>query len=165
VLLQFHHPAQSVRSLLFGAAWIILIAAARAGTAEASSPRPEVIAARDAWRLAEALTAAKPDHEILLGRGGSMLPLYPDGTVLVVQRLPMAELRAGMTVVFIGDRGRPVAHALVEKTFFGWLAKGLNNAEADRTRVRTDNYLGTVVRAFTPVIGIAPALESAASGQ
>jgi hypothetical protein len=164
VLFPFHHPVRSAPSVLFAAVWIALIAAARAGT-EASSPRPEVVAAREAWRLAETLTATKPDCEILLGRGGSMLPLYPDGTVLVVQRRPMVELRAGMTVVFIGDRGRPVAHTLVEKTFLGWLAKGLNNAEPDRTRVRTDNYLGTVVRAFTPVIGLASPVESAVAGQ
>ena len=84
-----------------------------------------------------------------------MLPLYPDGTVLLLRRQPLAELRPGMTVVFIGDRGRPVAHVLVEKTSRGWQAKGLNNAAADRTLVRTNNYLGAVVRAFTPVIGVA----------
>lgn len=84
-----------------------------------------------------------------------MLPLYPDGTVLVVQRLPMTQLQAGMTVVFIADSGRPIAHALVKKTSRGWLAKGLSNAGVDLTVVRMENYLGTVVRAFTPVVGLA----------
>ena len=95
----------------------------------------------------------------MVGSGGSMLPLYPDRTVLLVQRVPLEDLEVGMTVVFIGDSGRPVAHTLVEKTSRGWFAQGLANAERDRTLVRVRNYLGAVVRAFTPVVGTA-ALES-----
>lgn len=75
-----------------------------------------------------------------------------------------------MTVVFIGDRGRPVAHLLVKKTDQGWLAKGLANPEADRTLVRAQNYLGTVVRAFCPLMGTTAvtavaATEAVAGGQ
>jgi len=130
----------------------LLVTTVRATTQGVESPRPERIAAREAWRLAESLAASHPDFEVVVGRGGSMLPLYPDGTVLVLQRLPLESLQRGMTVVFIGDNGRPVAHLLVEKTWRGWIAKGLNNSEADNTRVRTKNYLGAVVRAFTPVL-------------
>ena len=98
----------------------------------------------------------------MVGSGGSMLPLYPDRTVLLVQRVPLEDLEVGMTVVFIGDSGRPVAHTLVEKTSRGWIAQGLANAERDQTLVRVRNYLGAVVRAFTPVIGLA-AMELRAS--
>ena len=122
------------------------------------SPRPERVAPREAWRLAESLTANKPACEVMVGSGGSMLPLYPDRTVLVVERLPIGELKRGMTVVFIGDRGRPVAHTLIEKTWRGWVAQGLANGERDRTLVRERNYVGAVVRAFTPV------MESSAGG-
>ena len=97
-----------------------------------------------------------------------MLPLYPDLTVLIVQRLPMSELRAGMTVVFVGDRGRPVAHTLVKKTFRGWMAKGLANSEADTTLVKVPNYLGTVIKAFTPVLGmsaVVPGSDATAHAQ
>ena len=150
---------------MLGAVWTaLIILPSRAGTLDANSPAPERVAARDAWRFAESFAAGAPDCEVLVGRGGSMLPLYPDGTVLLVRRMALPELQRGMTVVFIGDRGRPVAHTLVEKTFRGWLAKGLNNAEPDRTLVRTRNYLGTVVRAFTPVVGLAAGAE-AAGGQ
>jgi hypothetical protein len=55
-----------------------------------------------------------------------------------------------MTVVFIGDRGRPVAHTLIENTASGWRAIGLGNREPDRTRVRFGNLLGVVVRAYAP---------------
>jgi hypothetical protein len=114
------------------------------------SPFPEVAQSGDAWRQAEAFAAAAPGCEVLIGSGDSMLPLYHDRTVLVVRRFAMSELRAGMTVIFTGSEGRMVAHTLVAKTSGGWIARGLGNAEADRTRVRVDNYLGTVIKAFAP---------------
>lgn len=116
-----------------------------------NSPRPERVAAADAWRVAEACAASIPGGEVMLGQGDSMQPLYPDRTLIVVQRLAMADLRPGMTVVFIGDSGHPVAHVLVAKSSRGWTAKGAGNSYLDQTTVRTRNYLGTVVRAFLPV--------------
>ena len=89
----------------------------------------------------------------MVGRGNSMLPLYHDQTVLVVQSVSMPELQAGMTVVFIGDQGHPVAHTLLEKTPSGWWAIGMGNREADRTRVRFSNLIGVVVRAYAPAAG------------
>ena len=103
-----------------------------------------------AWRLAEKFADANARCEVMLGRGDSMLPLYRDQTVLVVRSVPMGDLRQGMTVVFIGDHGRPVAHTLLEKTAAGWVAIGLGNREPDRTRVRFGNLLGVVVRAYAP---------------
>lgn len=129
------------------------------------SPRASVVAPAEAWRLAENFAAALPDAEILIGRGDSMLPLYPDRTVLVVQRMAMESLRAGMTVVFIGDLGRPVAHVLVRKGREGWIAQGVNNRQTDRTTVRSRNYIGTVVRAYAPDASLAntrPALTAPA---
>ena len=105
------------------------------------------------WREAEAYAAARTDCEVLVGRGDSMLPLFRDRTVIVVRRTPLGELRAGMTVVFLGDQGRPVAHVLVARSAGGWIAKGLANAEVDRTRVSRRNYVGQVVRAYVPDSG------------
>ena len=104
----------------------------------------------EAWKLAESYAATIPAGDVMVGSGDSMMPLYPDRTVIVVQRMPMAELRSGMTVVFIGDRGLPVAHTLVNRTSRGWTVKGLANDYLDRTLVRSFNYLGTVVRAYLP---------------
>lgn len=56
------------------------------------SPRVEPVAARDAWRLAEVFTAGGPECDVVVGSGGSMLPLYPDHTVLLIRRLPVADL-------------------------------------------------------------------------
>lgn len=118
----------------------------------AFSPAAEEVSPREAWRLAEAYARAHPGCEVLVGSGTSMLPLYPDKTVLVVAHVAMSQLRRGMTVIFIGDSGRPVAHLLVEKTPRGWRTRGAGNDEEDRTRVRSDNYIGTVVKAYTPTV-------------
>jgi hypothetical protein len=104
----------------------------------------------EVWRQAEALAATLPGGDVMVGRGDSMLPVFPDRTVIVVQRVSMEVLRSGMTVVFVGDRGLPVAHRLVARTARGWLAKGVANDYHDRTLVRAENYLGTVVRAYVP---------------
>ena len=115
--MKFQHlrDVKSIRSLGLAAAVLAGAGvAAHAGTREptiassspvlVSSPAPERMAAREAWRFAEAFTAAHSDCDVMVGSGGSMRPLYPDHTMLIVRRLPMAELRCGMTVVFIGDR-------------------------------------------------------------
>ena len=148
----------------FGCATQSRAIARRVVTTE-NSPVAEVVTMREAWALAEAFVASHPRSGILVGSGDSMLPLYPDRTVLVVQPVEMSELQRGMTVVFIGDKGRPVAHALIEKTPRGWLAMGAGNREPDDTRVQFRNYIGTVVRAFVPNPGLASgALRVPAAG-
>ena len=106
----------------------------------------------DAWRLAECYAADHPGCEVFVGRGDSMLPLYRDRTVLVVHTVAMKDLRPGMAVVFTGDRGRLVAHTLLEKTLTGWRAIGVGNREEDRTRVRRDNLVGVVVKAYATAL-------------
>ena len=131
----------------------------------AHSPLPECRPLLEAWRFAESYAATIPHGDVMVGRGDSMLPLYPDRTVIVVQRLPMDQLRPGMTVVFVGVQGRPVAHTLVAKTAHGWTAKGMANDYIDLTRVGEQNYLGTVIRAFKPMTDESAARRSlAASG-
>ena len=121
------------------------------------SPVAEMVAPREAWRRAEVFAAERSDCEVLVGSGDSMQPLYTDRTVLVVRRVKVANLERGMTAVFVGDRGRLVAHALVERTERGWRAAGLGNEEPDRTLVRRENLVGVVVKAFQPVALVARA--------
>jgi hypothetical protein len=120
--------------------------------AEDSPPIESVAAVLDGWRRAEAYAATHPGCEVFVGRGDSMLPLYRDRTVLVVRTVRMQELRAGMTVVFTGDRGNLVAHTLLENTLTGWRTIGVGNREADRTRVRHGNLVGVVVKAYAPAL-------------
>lgn len=116
-----------------------------------SSPQPQTVPTLlDGWRLAERYAADHACCEVFVGQGDSMLPLYRDHTVLVVEAVPMSELQAGMTAVFTGDHGRLVAHTLLEKTPRGWSAIGLGNREPDRTCVNRHNLVGVVVKAFAP---------------
>lgn len=131
--------------------------------ATALSPVAELVAPRDAWRLAEAYAREHPGSDVLVGRGDSMLPLYRDGTVLVVQPIATSELRRSMTAVFIGDHGLPVAHLLTEKTARGWQAIGLGNHDRDLTIVSYDNLIGVVVKAYAPLTRTAQLAVSADS--
>jgi len=116
----------------------------------AMTPTAEVVQPLDALHLAEQYVADHPGTEYMIGSGESMMPVYKDHTVIITQRISVSELKPGMTVVFVGDRGFPVAHALVAKSADGWIAMGVGNAECDQTRVREDNYLGAVVKAYEP---------------
>lgn len=108
----------------------------------------EVSSLTQAWRIAEKFVASHESCEVFVGRGNSMLPVYRDQTVLVVQKMPVAELQPGMTVVFRGDHGQLVAHQLLERTSEGWRAMGAGNREADLTPVTRVNLMGVVVRAY-----------------
>lgn len=116
----------------------------------AMSPGAEVVQPFEAMVLGRKYVAEHPGTEFLVGSGNSMLPLYKDHTVIVTRRIAVSELRAGMTAVYLGDAGRPVAHVLVARTRDGWVAMGVGNAECDATPVTEDNLLGVVVRAFEP---------------
>jgi hypothetical protein len=114
------------------------------------SPQPVLMGAFEPLHRAEAYVKAHPGSDYVVGSGDSMLPLYRDHTVLVIEPTPLSELKRGMTVVFVGDNGFPVAHTLVRQTRKGWVAMGLGNQEADDRLVRADNYIGTVIAAYEP---------------
>jgi len=116
----------------------------------AFSPVPVVVRSFEAIHLGLAYAASHSGTRIFVGSGGSMLPLYRDQTVVVTQRISMADLRAGMTVAYVGESGRPVAHVLVKKTFGGWVAMGFGNKASDSALVTRDNLIGVVVKAFEP---------------
>ncbi len=116
----------------------------------AMSPAADVVAPFDAIRLGKKYVAEHAGTDFLVGSGDSMLPLYRDHTVVVTQRIAMSDLRPGMTAVYIGDSGRPVAHVLVKNTSEGWIVMGVGNAACDTTTVTGGNLVGIVVKAFEP---------------
>jgi hypothetical protein len=149
----------SVRKLALAAVALVWSATALSAAGIVSrlprvtSPSAEsVTALLDGWRRAEAYANAHPGCEVFVGRGDSMLPLYRDGTVLVVRSIPMSALSPGMTVVFTGDRGALVAHTLMEKTLSGWRVMGVGNREPDRTRVNRRNLVGVVIKAYATAL-------------
>ena len=112
------------------------------------SPAPITAPLTTAWKQAERYAASHPNAEVFLGRGNSMLPLYPDRTILVVERQAMAEWKPGMSVAFEGSRGAIVVHVLVEPLPKSWITAGLGNLRVDNSLVNEGNYLGTVIRAY-----------------
>lgn len=123
------------------------------------SPQVRLLPAEVAWSEARAFAARTEDAVVLAGKGNSMNPLYPDGTVLVVARKPFSSLVRGMTVVYRNRQNRSVAHVLVAKTGDGWRVTGLNNRKHDGEGVHADNLVGVVVAAFRPVAGRTVALQ------
>ncbi|HWA10492.1 MAG TPA: S24/S26 family peptidase [Opitutaceae bacterium] len=99
---------------------------------------------RELWHDAELLAAREPGRDVLLGAGESMAPVYGDGSVLVIRPMAYAELRAGMTVVYLNREGRRIAHRLWRQEENGWRARGLNNAEPDTELVTAENLVGVV---------------------
>jgi hypothetical protein len=116
----------------------------------AMSPAAKVVHPFEAIRLGKDYVASHPGTDFMVGSGDSMLPLYKDHTVVITQRIVMSNLRSGMTVAYMGDSGRPVAHVLVKKTLGGWVTKGVGNAKCDSSLVTRDNLIGVVVKAFEP---------------
>jgi len=98
---------------------------------------------RDAHRL-----AAKIGASVVRVEGGSMLPYFGDGSVLVVRVSNLESLRAGAVVVYRNARGETVAHRLETRVAGGWRVRGANNRTADSTVVTAENFLGSVYATF-----------------
>ncbi len=116
----------------------------------AMSPQAERVQPFEATELARKYVAEHADTGYLVGSGDSMLPLYRDHTVVVTRQVALADLKAGMTAVYVGESGRPVAHVLVARTSDGWIAQGVGNAFCDATPVTQENLIGVVVKAYEP---------------
>jgi hypothetical protein len=116
----------------------------------ANSPAARLVGPLELYRVVKEYVAEHPGTDYMVGSGDSMRPLYKDHTVVITERVPISELKEGMTAVFLGDSGFPVANVLVKKTRERWMAKGLANPRCDARRVRDDNYLATVVEVYEP---------------
>jgi hypothetical protein len=118
--------------------------------ASESEPAPTIeVTRKEAWRDAELITGLGRDRFTLIGSGTSMLPVYGEDTVLVVVKIDFAELRPGMQVAYMTQRGSRVVHVLVGQEAGGWRVKGLNNEAEDRERVTPYNLVGVVYASFT----------------
>ncbi len=117
---------------------------------EANSPRAQRVAPLDAYILADQFAKANVGTDYMVGTGESMMPLYRDHSVLIVRFDPISTLRPGMTVVFVDERGKRVAHALVRQQGRGWITKGIGNSACDMVGVTEANYVGVVVKVFEP---------------
>ena len=116
-----------------------------------NSPRPIAVARQEAWRCAEQVAARHDGSFVVRGDGLSMAPLYPSGTVLVIERVSYDKLKRGATVIYRNKEGQPIAHLLVAQSRNGWRAAGLGNEDIDDEFVGPENLLGIVTSAYTPV--------------
>jgi len=116
-----------------------------------NSPPPIAVARREAWKHAEQMAAQHDGSFVVRGDGASMAPLYPSGTVLVISRVSFDQLQRGATVIYRNHEGRPIAHVLVSLSRKGWRTAGLNNPHLDEESVSSENLLGVVLSAYTPV--------------
>jgi hypothetical protein len=119
--------------------------------------------------LANRLSKIAPRSTVLVGHGNSMLPLYPDGTILVVQEIAWRNLTPGMSVVYGADVNNPynlVCHVIEERASEReWSVRGLGNAEPDRILVTPENYIGVVIAALRLRDGTQPIAMSASVSQ
>lgn len=130
---------------------LLMVAGCAAPVLHTQLSPPVAVVTQNPWKEAEAVARFVPNSSTVIGHGESMMPLYPPGTVLVLQRLLWENLRPGMTVIYSRNPDNPyymVAHALLAREHDEWVAQGLANREPDRTLVTRDNYVGTVVAAF-----------------
>jgi len=90
----------------------------------------------------------------VIGSGESMQPVYGENTILVISKIPFDELKTGMTIAYMNQRGHQVVHQLVVKEAAGWRVQGVNNEVEDRERVTRDNLIGVVYAslAYNPAL-------------
>jgi phage repressor protein C with HTH and peptisase S24 domain len=114
------------------------------------SPVTTIATPYQAVEFARQYVREHPASDFAIGIGDSMLPLYQDHDVIILERPALSELKLGQTVVFMGGNGVPVAHLLVNHTARGWSTMGMNNSTPDAERLSEDSYVGVVVRAYHP---------------
>jgi hypothetical protein len=125
---------------------LFLLAGCASESAEpaAKTPPSADVAKLQAWRDAEMLANRAEGRSAAAGAGNSMLPIYGDNTMLVINAVPYDTLRPGMTVAYHNARGHEVVHKLIGKEANGWRVAGLNNEKADAELVTPQNLIGVV---------------------
>jgi len=116
-------------------------------------PEPAVapstdVKADDAWRDAKLVAGREAGRTPAAGAGSSMQPVYGDNTMLVISPIEYDQLRPGMTVAYVNQRGGRVVHRLVQKLADGWQVIGLNNDRVDDDVVTRKNLLGVIYASF-----------------
>lgn len=74
--------------LAFALAWLCLFPGCQEPAVLHTKLSPPVaLVTDDPWQAAAAVAAKVPESSVVIGHGSSMYPLYPEGTVLVLQQL------------------------------------------------------------------------------
>lgn len=143
----------AIRGILTGLTVMICAGCASGPSDPADKATPASDVGRmQAWRDAEAVVAMGKGRLSAIGAGESMLPVYGEGTVLVLSKIDFEALKSGMQVAYVNDAGRQVVHVLVsfDERTGDWRVRGLNNENDDRSRVTRANIVGVVYVSFAP---------------
>jgi hypothetical protein len=73
-----------------------------------------------------------------------MLPQIDHDSLLLVANTDFDKLTEGMLVIYRDHDGDFVSHRLIQRTSDGWVAKGINNNQADPGLVTRENLQGVV---------------------
>ena len=136
---------------------VLMILAISAGAClgsgqEGALSLPYKKAIRDAEKVAE----LSESWRVMRGAGNSMLPLYGENSVLLVEMTDFEYLGAGMIAVYRDTNGDLVAHQVRGRARDGWITQGINNRREDPSPVTTLNFVGTL-------FGVLNASEGASS--
>lgn len=146
-------PVQALPRLLFsilrGLSWLaglFFLAGCSSNLTEPAGKTPPSadVSKLQAWNDAEMLAQRGDGRSAAAGAGTSMLPIYGDNTMLVINAVPYDSLKPGMIVAYRNSFGFEVVHKLIGKQTHGWRVEGLNNEEADRELVTPENLVGVV---------------------
>ena len=155
-VLRHARPRRIMVRALWGAGLVAMGGCRDLCTPDTTWSPPVALVTQQAWKEAAMVAEKVPSSMVVIGRGGSMEPLYPDGTVLVVRRLRWENMVPGMTTLYRKDPDNPynlVAHVLVarDKPGVRWTVQGLAVDAPDADKVTSENYVGTVVAAFRQI--------------
>ncbi len=140
--------ALAAGGLFFGGCTSTLSSGRSLETIVGFAPAPVLVQQGQELRAADEAAAHTTGAQAFIGAGESMQPVYASGTAIVVTPVDFAQLRPGMSVVYVNSEGRGVAHALVESTREGWVVQGVNNPEPDSDLVTATNLVGVVTQAY-----------------
>jgi hypothetical protein len=114
----------------------------------ARSPGLQLVAEGQELKTAELMAARLSNAVAYRGVGESMEPLYPSNTAVVVVPIEYDRIKKGMTVVYVNDEGRRIAHCVVGETHDGFLVQGVSNDEADSEVATEQNFIGVIIQAY-----------------
>jgi hypothetical protein len=140
--------ATAVGALFLGGCSTTLSSGRSLETIVALAPAPVLVQKGQELRAADEAASHTTGAQAFIGAGDSMQPVYASGTAIVVTPCDFAQLRPGMSVVYLNAEGRGIAHSLVESTRDGWVVQGVNNSEPDSDLVTAKNLVGVITQAY-----------------
>lgn len=125
------------------------------GPSMGTAPRSSV-SREHALSLAQMTAATVGGQVFTVAPTGSMKPTLDESSVVTVERVVFAELRAGDIVIYRNSNGLAIIHRLYEQHGQSWLVLGDNNGSVDREAVTSHNLVGRVCAIFYTSAGALP---------